>query len=69
MSVHCIDCKHSTRPKGDHPGDIHMLRAGFVVCAIKPASAGEWLAGLYPRECGSFDPSPDAQKRRAWVAK
>jgi len=69
MSVQCIDCEHFTKPKGDYPGDIHMLRAGFAVCDIRPGITGEWLSGLYPRECGEFALSPDSAKRRAWVMK
>ena len=69
MTVQCIDCSHSMRPKGDSPSDLHMVRAGFAVCDIKPAEAGNWLAVLYPRHCGKFSPSPDAEKRRAWMVR
>jgi len=48
VTVQCIDCAHSTRPKTADASDDHMLRAGFASCAVRFDPPGHWLAVLRP---------------------
>ena len=69
VTVQCIDCAHSTRPKTADASDDHMLRAGFASCAVRFDPPGLWLAVLWPRYCDKFSLLPDAQKRRLRLSK
>ena len=69
VTVQCIDCAHSARPKTADASDDHMLRAGFASCAVRFDPPGRWLAVLWPRYCDKFSLSPDAQKRRLRLSK
>lgn len=66
--VHCIDCKHISKPP-NYPGDDKMLRMGWATCELQAKEPGAWLSAVYPRECADFDPSPDSEKRREWLAR
>ena len=68
VTVHCIDCKHISKPSND-PSDDKMLRMGWATCELQAKEPGAWLSAVYPRECADFYPSPDSDKRREWLAR